>query len=195
MSAADMANRKLYVTIDFKNSPIDMFTDYRFTSADTNWGGLPVDWDVEVSTDGNEFVNVASVRGSKTSGDYGGTASRVAPLTVEAGGALLAKGSITAKISLAEGAIIKAVSGETLTLGNDADFIFPETGTVKIDLSGVEIERGTSIVLISGKTFTEADLQRFQLANAPKGYHLELGANGTLNLRRAKRSAPRIVIK
>ncbi len=195
MSVADMANRKLYVTIDFKNNPIDMFTDYRFTSADTNWGGLPVDWDVEVSTDGNEFVNVASVRGSSTSGNYGGTASRVAPLTVEAGGALLAKGSITAKISLAEGAIIKAVSGETLTLGHDADFIFPKTGTIKIDLSGVELERGNSIVLITGKTFTEDDLARFEPINLPKGCSLKIGEGGALTLRSPARLAPRIIVK
>lgn len=200
MSAEDIANRKLYVTIDFKNNPIDMFTDYRFTSADTGWGGLPIDWDVEVSTDGNKFVNVASVRGSSTSGNYGGTASRVAPLTVEKGGALAAKGSITAKISFAEGAIIKAVPGEevdceTLTLGDEAEFIFPETGKVTVDLSGVEIERGLSIVLIGGKTFTEDDLKRFKLINAPIGYRLEVGENGTLNLLNPLHLAPRIIIR
>lgn len=189
------ANREVYLTFNL-SSAIEMFDRYAIQSAQNGWG-TPTSWDVEVSTDGQEFVLVGSAA-ANISGDlikYTGTASRVAPLNVASGGALAAKGTITAKILLAEGAIIKAVPGKTLTLGDEAEFIFPETGTVKIDLSGVEIERGSSIVLISGKTFTSDDLQRFQLANAPKGYHLELGANGTLNLRRAKRSAPRIVIK
>ena len=193
-----MSNGEVYVTIPVNNTP--MFASYKFWINHPS-GGLasPTDWDVSVSTDGKEFVVVDQRRGQtppKTyQSSYGGTASRVAPLNVEAGGALLAKGTITAKISLAEGAIIKAVDGEKLTLGDEADFIFPGAGKVVVDLSGVEIERGSSVALIDGKTFTEDDLARFELVNALRGYRLELGEDGSLDLRSAEHIAPKVIIR
>ena len=194
------ANREVYLTFNL-SSAIEMFDQYAIQSAQNGWG-TPTSWDVEVSTDGQEFVLVGSAT-ANISGDlkkYTGTASRVAPLNVASGGALAAKGTITAKISFAEGAIIKAVPGEevdceTLTLGDKAEFIFPETGKVSVDLSDVEIERGSSVELIGGKTFTEDELKRFKLINAPTGYRLEIGENGTLDLRSAEHLAPRVIIR
>lgn len=194
------ANREVYLTFNL-SSAIEMFDHYAIQSAQNGWG-TPTSWDVEVSTDGQEFVLVGSAA-ANISGDlikYTGTASRVAPLNIASGGALAAKGTITAKISLAEGAIIKAVPGEevaceTLTLGDEAEFIFPENGgKVVVDLGDVELERGNSIVLISGKSFTPEEFARFQL-NAPHGYGLQLRDDGSIILIHLQRLAPRIIVK
>ncbi len=194
MSADKMANRELYVTIDFKGNPIDMFTDYRFTTADTGWGGLPIDWDIEVSTDGNEFVQVASERSHATSDNYGGTASRIAPLNVEEGGALLAKGEITAKITLAAGAIIKPVACQTMTLVGDSNLILPKSGKVIIDVSNLTVGVGATVDLIKGKEFTEADLAKFTVLGNETGYRLVLGDDNSLKLTRTH-FAPKIIVR
>ena len=193
MSADKMANRELYVTIDFKNNPIDMFTDYRFTSANTGWGGLPTDWDVEVSTDGQELVTVASERGRSTSGNYGGKAVRVATLTVERGGRLLAKGTLAAAIDLRTGAVIKAVANESLNLGTGATLALPEAGKVMIDLDGVTIPRGATIPFISGYGFTPAEAARFDTGKP--GYGVVIGGDGALNLEYRVPSVPKVFFR
>ena len=184
------------------DSPLPMFSNYSMGIGPL--AGCPTSWDMEVSEDGVNYVLVSSVRNTAASGQWnwmgGGNsgafrASKPADLTIASGGTLLAMGNLETIVKFNDGAILKPVAGQSMTLTNYADLMLPESGKVIVDLSGVEIERGTSIEIISGKTFTEADLQRFQLANAPKGYHLELGANGTLDLRSAKHFAPRVVIR
>lgn len=193
MSADKMANRELYVTIDFKNNPIDMFTDYSFYTAKTAWGGLPTDWDVEVSTDGQEFVNVASVRGSSTSGNYGGKAVRLAALTVEQGGKLLATGTLAAAINFEAGSVIKVVKDQSLTLGAGATIAFPTEGKVTIDLNGVTIPREQKIDFISGHKFTKEDSARFDTGKL--GYGVFVDTDGSLKLEYRGPSVPKVLFK
>lgn len=193
MSADKMANRELYVTIDFKNNPIDMFSDYSFYTAKTAWGGLPTDWDVEVSTDGQNFVTVASERGRSTSGNYGGSVVRVAALTVEQGGKLLATGTLAAAINFESGSVIKVVKDQSLTLGAGATIAFPTEGKVMIDLDGITIPRGDKIDFISGHKFTAEEVSRFDTGKP--GYGVTLAEDGSLNLEYRGPSVPKVLFK
>lgn len=194
-SAEQMQNRKVYLTYAF-NQPIDMFKNYYFEIALANAGPFPKDWDIEVSVDGKEYVNVASVRNASVPGSnfstYGGDASRVASLNVERGGKLLAQGTLAAKINLEAGSVIKAVEGQSLTLGTGASLNLPTEGLVKIDISGILIPRGGKIDFISGKTFTEADASRFVIDKLGYGVVVE---NGALKLEYRAPKAPKILFR
>lgn len=194
-TATAMANGEVYVTIPV-NTP--MFKRYDFY---INWpaGGLasPTDWDVSVSTDGKEFVVVDQKRGvnppTNQQASYGGSAVRVAALTVEPGGQLLAQGTLAAAINFEAGSVIKVVKDQSLTLGAGATIAFPNEGNVMIDLNGVTIPRGQQIDFISGHKFTAEEASRFD--TGVLGYGVTLAEDGTLKLEYRGPSVPKVLFK
>lgn len=195
-SAEQMQNKKVYLTYAFKE-PIDMFKNYSFQIGLKSAGPFPKDWDIDVSVDGKEFVNVASVRNAATPGAdyyaYGGSALRVASLNVEPRGTLLAKGALAAAINLEADSVVMAVEGESLTLGTGATVSFPSDGKVKIDLDGITIPRGGSIAFISGHKFTPEEASRFDTGKP--GYGVCVDTDGSLKLEYRAPSVPKILFR
>ena len=188
------ANREVYLTFNL-SSAIEMFDHYAIQSAQNGWG-TPTSWDVEVSTDGQEFVPVGSAA-ANISGDlikYTGTASRVAPVTVEAGGTLLANGEITAKITLKDGAVVKPLKGKQLVISDKSSLVLPEMGVVTIDLSEIDIPKQSDLAFITGYVFTQEDLKRFRTTEK-RGYSVQLGENGSLLLLNTGKVPPQVLFR
>lgn len=188
------ANREVYLTFNL-SSAIEMFDHYAIQSAQNGWG-TPTSWDVEVSTDGQEFVLVGSAA-ANISGDlikHTSTASRVAPVTVEAGGTLVANGEITAKITLKDGAVVKPLKGKQLVISDKSSLLLPEEGVVTIDLSEIEIPKQSNLPFITGYVFTEEDLKRFRTTEK-RGYSVRLGEDGSLLLLNTGKVPPQVLFR
>ena len=188
------ANREVYLTFNL-SSAIEMFDHYAIQSAQNDWG-TPTSWDVEVSTDGQEFVLVGSAA-ANISGDlikYTGTASRVASLVVEKGGTLLANGEITAKITLKDGAVVKPLKGKQLVISDKSSLLLPEDGVVTIDLSEIDIPKQSDLAFITGYVFTQEDLKRFRTTEK-RGYSVQLGEDGSLLLFNNGKIPPQVLFR
>ena len=143
-----------------------MFTSYSIQSS-YYAAKAPRAWQILVSVDGEYWQEVSSVSGqafaqwSAVVTKEIGTAGSDAEVTVKEDGALALKGTHKMTLTLEDGAILRAVAGESMS-ADGTTFNFPEAdNAVVIDASALSLERGVYMAVMTGD-WTIDDLKHFR---------------------------------
>ena len=190
-TAAQMSARQAYVTITLSSARA-MFSNYGFhlrkmipsktTSVTDANGHAPSHWEVQVSSDGMNYVTVANQYcgyydnwlGGSSTAFAASASSSAAALEVLDGGVLAAYGSYAAEVMLDDGAILKAVAGRTLALDNST-VTLPESGAVAVDVSALTLSK-TPVAIVTGTDWTFKSLSHFAAASDDAELRIESGA-------------------
>ena len=178
-TAAQLSAGQAYVTITL-SSAIDMFSTYGFhlrqmipsrsTSVTDALGHAPSHWQIQVSSDGLNYMTVANqycgyydlwLGGSSTAFSASATSSR-ATAEVLAEGTLSTYGTYDAVITLEADSCLKAVSGKSLTLASGASLVLPDDGKVSVDTSALTLS-STPAAILTNAGLTIKDLSKFKV--------------------------------